>query len=92
MDPNVVTIGSAIAIFAGLFGFWWKLDGKIDSLDIKLDNKIEGVRLASETAHKDIRNELSGIRETQAAHTERFNTMGARIDCIEDKIDDLKQK
>ena len=105
MDPNAVTIGSALAIFAGLFGFWWKLDGKIDRVDSKLSDEIRSVdskidrvnsklsseikevRLASESAHKQILNRLGEIEKVQATHTERFNTVNARIDCIEDKID-----
>ena len=98
MDTNLVTIGSAVAVFAGLFGFWWKLDSKIDSLDdktdkitSKLEGKIESVRLASERSHKEIIERLGKIENTQATHTERFNTIGARIDCVEGKIDDLKR-
>lgn len=118
MDPNTVTIGSALVIFAGLFGFWWKLDAKIDNVESKLSDEIKGldskidrvdsklsgeirgvdsklsgeikeVRLASETAHKQILNRLGEIEKVQATHTERFNTVNARINCIEDKIDAL---
>lgn len=101
MDPNAVTIGAAVVLFGALFGFWWKLDTKMDRLDTKLsgdvkslDTKMSGdikeVRSASETAHTKIIGRLGGIETTQATHTERFNTIGARIDCIEDKIDNLK--
>ncbi|MCY4538501.1 MAG: hypothetical protein OXE52_09770 [Chloroflexi bacterium] len=96
----MVTIGAAVALFAALFGFWWKLDAKIErldaklsgevnSLDTKLSGEIKEVRQASEAAHKEIIGRLGGIETTQATHTERFNTLGARIDCIEDKIDNL---
>ena len=122
MDPNTVTIGAAVAMFAALFGFWWKLDskmdrmdsrltgkvdsldskltgkvdsldskltGKVDSLDTKLTGEVKELRQASETAHNKIIGRLGGIETTQATHTERFNTIGARIDCIEDKIDNI---
>lgn len=100
MDPNTVTIGAAVILFLALFGFWWRLDSKMDrmdsklsgdvsSLDTKLSGEIKEVRQASETAHKEIIGSLGGIETTQATHTERFNTIGARIDCIEDKIDNL---
>ena len=102
MDPNTVTIGAAVALFLALFGFWWKLDtkierldsklsGKISSLDTKRSGEIKEVRQASEDAHKEIIGRLGGIETTQAAQTERFNTIGARIDCIEDKIDNLNK-
>ena len=100
MDPNAVTIGAAAVLFGALFGFWWKLDSKMDRLDMKLDGdvksldtklsgEIKEVRSASENAHKEIIGSLGGIETTQATHTERFNTVGARMDCIEDKIDNL---
>ena len=114
VDPNTVTIGAAVAMFAALFGFWWKLDskmdrmdsktdrmdskmdrmdskltGRVDSLDSKLTGEVKEVRQASETAHNKIIGRLGGIETTQATHTERFNTIGARIDCIEDKIDNI---
>jgi len=34
----------------------------------KLSESVEKTRLASETAHKDIRGDLSKVQETQAAH------------------------
>lgn len=100
MDPNTVTIGAAVVLFGALFGFWWKLDSKMDRLDSKLsgevksaDTKLSGeikeVRQASEAAHKEIIGRLGGVETTQATHSERFNTISARIDCIEDKIDNL---
>ena len=100
VDPNTVTIGAAAAMFAALFGLGWKLDskmdrmdakltGKVDSLDTKLSGEVKEVRQASETAHNNIIGRLGVIETTQATHTERFNTIGARIDCIEDKIDNL---
>ena len=144
MDPNTVTIGAAVVLFAALFGFWSRLDtkierldtklsgevnsldtklsgeinsldkklsgeinsldrklsgeinsldkklsGEINSLDKKLSGEIKEVRLASEAAHKEIIGRLGGIETTQATHTERFNTISARIDCVEDKIDSL---
>ena len=96
MDVSTaVTIGSALALFLALFGFWWKLDGKIErvdtkldgkigSLDIELGNKIEGVRQTSASAHENIISELGEIRVEQATHTERLK-------CIEGKVDDIKR-
>ena len=78
MDASTVTILTGVGIFAALCGFWWNLDGKI-----------EGVRQASETAHKEIVATLGKIDKTQATHSERFNTVNTRMDCIEDKIDGI---
>ena len=75
------TVIQTIAIFAALSGFWWKLDGKI-----------EKVREASEEAHKEIRKDLVGIKIEQGKHSERFNTLDARMDCIEDKMDAIQRK
>ena len=78
MEPNTVTLLTGVGIFVALFGFWWKVDGKI-----------EGVRQASDSAHKEILAKLGNIEKTQATHSERFNTVNTRIDCIEDKIDGI---
>ena len=81
MDANSLTLIQTVAIFAALFGFWWKLDGKV-----------EKVREASETAHKDIREDLGSIKIEQGKHSERFNTLEARIDCIDDKFDEMNRR
>ena len=81
MDANTVTLVQTVAIFGALFGFWWKLDGKI-----------EKVRDASETAHKEIITRLGEIDKGQAIHSERFNTVDARMTCIEDKVDGVQRQ
>ena len=84
MDANAVTIGSAAVLFLTLFGFWWKLD-----------SKIEKVRDAFDTARPQINGKLGVIEKEQATHSERFATidekLSARLDCIDGKVDDLKQ-
>ena len=100
MTPEGQLIATLVPIL-GLFlvGFKW-LDGKFDSfrleikfdiqsLDTKLSGEIKDVRLASETAHKEIQARLGNVETTLASHTEKFNTIGARMDCIEDKIDNI---
>lgn len=78
MDQTTVTIVSAVGIFVALFGFWWKIDAKI-----------EKVREASETAHNGINAKLGNIETTLATHSERFNTVQAQIKCVDDKVDKL---
>ena len=94
--PSLVTVGAILAT-------WWKLDSKIERLDSKierqgtrierLDTKLSGeikeVRLASEAAHKQIIGGQAEIKTALAAHSERFNTVQTRIDCVEDKIDNI---
>lgn len=92
MDANTVTLIQTIAIFGALFGFWWKLDGKIQSLDTKLSGEIKEVRLAFENAHKEIISRLGEIEKVQATHTERFNTVDTRINCVEDKVDRIQRR
>ena len=103
MDANTVTLIQTIAIFGALFGFWWKLDGKINAMDSKLDGKIQSldtklsgeikeVRLASENAHKEIISRLGEIEKVQATHTERFNTVDTRINCVDDKVDGIQRR
>ncbi len=41
MDPNHVTIGSAVFICLALLGFWRNLDGKLSELDRKLGGEIK---------------------------------------------------
>ena len=66
-----------------------RFDSKIERLDTKLSGEIKEVRLASEAAHKQIIGSLGEVRTTLAAHSERFNTVQTRIDCLEDKIDNI---
>ena len=91
MDPTEVTIISALAIFAGLFGFWWKLDNKIERLDAKLSGDVKDVRQASENSHKEIIGRQGAMQTTLATHTERFSTVQAQIKCVEDKVDNLSR-
>ena len=53
--PPLSVIGSVLLV-------WWKLDSKIEGLD----KKIEGVREASETAHRSIRDDLCDLKVTTA--------------------------
>ena len=61
-----------------------ELRDEIRALDSKLSAEIKEVRQASEKAHASIQAELSVIKAEQAAQSER-------LDCIEDKIDDIKR-
>ena len=87
--PPLVTVGA-------ILGTWWKLDAKIETVDAKIervDTKLSGeitkVREASELAHREIRADLAEIKVEQAKHSERFNTIDFRFNCIEDKIDNI---
>ena len=66
-----------------------RLDNKIERLDTKLSGEIKEVRLASEAAHKQIIGGQAEIKTALAAHSERFNTVQTRINCVEDKIDNI---
>ena len=79
MDTNTIALVQTVAIFLALFGFWWKLDAKIES-----------VREASETAHKEINNRLNAIEKTQATHSERFNTIDERFNTVDEKFNTVQ--
>lgn len=76
-----VNVGSAFVIFAALFGFWWKLDGKI-----------EDVRKASESAHADIRSELSNAKDARSDAKAERTAMTAQLRCVEDKVDAIQRR
>ena len=87
--PALVTVGAIMAT-------WWRLDAKMEILDAKIervDIKLSGettkVREASETAHKEIRADLADIKVEQGKHSERFNVIDLRSNCIDDKIDNI---
>ena len=59
-----------------------KLSGEIKDSDSKLSSEIKEVRLASEVAHKEINEKLTGIQVTQASHSERFNTVNEQFNGV----------
>ncbi len=73
MDTGVAVVG--VGVLISLFGY-------LEIIRRDLRSEIKEVRQASETAHFTIQSELSNIKTTQAAHTERLK-------CIEDKIDSI---
>ncbi len=79
MDTNTIALVQTVAIFLALFGFWWKLDAKIES-----------VREASETAHKEINDKLNAIEITQATHSERFNTINERFNTVDERFNAIQ--
>ena len=81
MDTNTIALVQTVAIFLALFGFWWKLDAKI-----------EKVREASEDAHKEINDKLNAIEITQATHSERFNTIGERFNTIDERFNTVQRQ
>ena len=86
MAANDIALVQTIAIFLALFGFWWRLDRKIDAVDAKLSGEIKEVRLASEAAHKEINGKLNAIEITQATHSERFNTVDERFNTVDARL------
>ena len=60
MDTNTIALVQTVAIFLALFGFWWRLDSKINLLDAKLTTQIKDLdaRLSGET--KSVESRLSG--------------------------------
>ena len=66
------------------------LDAKIGTLEVKLESKIEDVRSASADAHKEIRAELSAMRETQARHDEKFNTVIERFNTVNERFNTVE--
>lgn len=81
-----------LAFLGGMFTLHQLLVREIKSLDTKLSGEIKEVRQASETAHKEIISRLGDIEKVQATHTERFNTVDSRINCIEDKVDGIQRR
>lgn len=88
MDTNTIALVQTVALFLALFGFWWKLDAKI-----------EKVREASEEAHKEINDKLNAIRISQATHSEKFNTvdekfntMGERFSAVDERFNKLDER
>ena len=88
MDTNTIALIQTVALFLALFGFWWKLDAKI-----------EKVREASEDAHKAINDKLNAIQVTQATHSEKFNTvdekfntMGERFNKVDERLNKVDQR
>lgn len=79
MDANTIALVQTVAIFLALFGFWWKLDAKI-----------EQVRDASETAHKEINDKLNAIVVKQATHSERFNTIDERFNTVDERFNTVR--
>ena len=79
MDTNTIALVQTVAIFLALFGFWWKLDARI-----------EKVRESSETAHKEINGRLNAIEKTLATHSERFNTIGERFNTLDERFNTVQ--
>lgn len=103
MDTNNIALVQTVAIFLALFGFWWRLDSKINSLDAKLTNQnkdldarlsgeIKEVRQASEEAHKEIISRLNAVERTQATHSERFNTIGERFNTLDERFNAINER
>ena len=92
MDTNTLVLVQAIGIFLALFGFWWRLDRKIDAVDTKLSGEIKEVRLASEAAHKEINEKLNAIEVTQAIHSERFNTVNERFNKVDEQFSKVDEQ
>ena len=92
MDTNTLVLVQAIGIFLALFGFWWRLDRKIDAVDTKLSGEIKEVRQASEAAHKEINEKLNAIEVTQAIHSERFNTINERFNKVDERFNKVDER
>ncbi len=92
MDTNTLVLVQAIGIFLALFGFWWRLDRKIDAVDTKLSGEIKEVRQASEAAHKEINEKLNAIEVTQAIHSERFNTINERFNKVDERFNKVDEQ
>ena len=92
MDTNTLVVIQAIGVFLALFGFWWRLDRKIDAVDTKLSGEIKEVRLASEAAHKEINEKLNGIQVTQATHSERFNTVNEQFNAVGERFNAVNER
>ena len=92
METGVIIGGFLVTVLASVFsaiGVAFGIIRHVNGVRVELSGEIKEVRQASETAHGEINRRLGSIETTLATHTERFNTVGARIDCIEDKIDKL---
>ena len=81
MDTNTIALVQTVAIFLALFGFWWKLDAKI-----------EKVRESSEDAHKAINEKLNDIRVVQATHSEKFNTVDERFNTVGERFNKVDER
>ena len=80
-------IGTSVLLFLTIVYFNRSLSDKIDALRLELkgDNArhqddIKDVRNASESAHREIRNDLAEIKAQQAAHSERFRCIETRLE------------
>ena len=75
---TIVTIVGAVLLF-------WRLHSGLESVRKELKSDIREVRLASETAHKEIVQRLGNIEIIQSAHTER-------VKCIDDKVTAIQRR
>ena len=66
MEIQWAEVLSPLSVIVPLLLMWWRLDNKIESTGQKLDGKIEDVRMASETAHQSIRDDLCDLKVTTA--------------------------
>ena len=81
MDTNTLALVQTVALFLALFGFWWKLDAKV-----------EKVREASEDAHKEINDKLNAIGITLATHSEKFNTVDQRFNAVDQRFNIIDER
>ena len=80
MDPNHVTIGSAVFIFLALLGFWRSLDGKIGALDEKLSREIKELYSKLDTIREDYHEQDKRIHSLEIIERELNEPMRRRND------------